>query len=264
MQITPENYYSFEAEREFMSVSQYRDFLACEAKALAKLKNEWVEEPTTEMLVGSYVHAWVEGPEALKKFKENTPQMFKKNGEPYAQFAHADKMIECLQNDPAAMYFLEGQKEVIMTGEIGGVPWKIKIDVYNPDKKRIVEIKTTRSITELYWDARYGARVSFVEMFDYPLQMAVYLEIERQNSGRDKWLEPLILAVSKEDPPDHAVISLNDPSRLTSELEEVKRNLHRILAVKTGKIAPTRCEKCNYCRSTKKISHIIFYLDLVN
>ena len=53
MFLTESNYYSPEANKEFLSVSQYKDFIGtwakpgCEARAMAKLNGEWEEEVTT-------------------------------------------------------------------------------------------------------------------------------------------------------------------------------------------------------------------------
>lgn len=50
MQLTDGNYYSQEANREYMSVSQFKDFagtygkLPCEFTALEKLEERWKEE----------------------------------------------------------------------------------------------------------------------------------------------------------------------------------------------------------------------------
>ena len=52
--LSDENYYSNEADWHYMSVSQYKSFLECEAATLAKLKNEW--EPDSDkkpLLVGN-------------------------------------------------------------------------------------------------------------------------------------------------------------------------------------------------------------------
>ena len=65
--LTQDNYYSQEMNREFMSVSKYKDFvgaygrLGCEYCAMEKLSGEWIEEKTTAMMVGSYVDAYFEG-----------------------------------------------------------------------------------------------------------------------------------------------------------------------------------------------------------
>lgn len=53
MQLTDENYYSQEANREYMSVSQFKDFsgtygkLACEYSAKEKLEGRWEDEKTS-------------------------------------------------------------------------------------------------------------------------------------------------------------------------------------------------------------------------
>ena len=91
MKINKRNYYSQKANIEYLSVSQYKDFCGtigkcgCEARALAKLNGEWIEEPTTAMLVGSYVDSYFEG--TLDLFKNSNPDLFKQNGEFILNFA---------------------------------------------------------------------------------------------------------------------------------------------------------------------------------
>lgn len=259
MKLNSKNYHSIEANRQYMSHSQYQDFLSCEAMAMAKLEG-WKEPDSSERLIGSYVHAAIEG--KLDDFKSEHPELFTKKGELYAQYKHADTMIEALMNDEFIQFVLQGDKEVILTADMFGVTWKAKLDTYNPVAGRIVDIKTTRSIRDKHWHKNYGY-VSFVEAYGYVTQMAIYAEIERLSSGRDEWLETLIVAVSKEDPPDKEII-LVDEDRLRIELEEVERNMERIIQVKQGIVEPKRCEKCRYCRETKKVKKIVHYLDLIS
>ena len=62
MKLTAENYYSVEANREYISVSQYKDFCgtlgkpACEEMALAKMKGEWEEEKTMPPFIRRVSH----------------------------------------------------------------------------------------------------------------------------------------------------------------------------------------------------------------
>ena len=93
--------------------------------------------------------------------------------------------------------------------------------------------------------------------------MAVYTELERLSESRWGTLEPLIVAVSKEETPDKAVICFDDES-LQNELMMVSEKLPRIIAVKEGIEEPVRCEKCRYCRTTKKINGLIHYLELID
>jgi hypothetical protein len=262
MELNKSNYHSVEMEREFMSRSQYLSFLQCEAHEMAKLNGQWVDEPSDAFLVGSYVHAWNEG--TRSEFISEHPEMFKKDGSLKANFTQADKMIAVLEADPFAMYTLQGQKEVIFTAEFAGCKWKVMADVYNPEKKRMVELKTTRSIREKFWNPDIKEKVSFIEQYNYMIQAALYSEIERLASGRPEgdWYSYYMVAVSKDDYPDKEVINLSDPTRWAYDLETIKEQMPRILAVKTGQVEPVRCERCDYCRSTKKLTRAIHYTEL--
>ena len=63
-QLTAENYYSDEANKIYLSVSQFKDFIGtygrtgCEEMALAKIKGEYRTEPTNAMMIGSYVDSY--------------------------------------------------------------------------------------------------------------------------------------------------------------------------------------------------------------
>ncbi|MFD3271483.1 PD-(D/E)XK nuclease-like domain-containing protein [Paenibacillus dendritiformis] len=264
LQLNNNNYYSDEANRLYMSNSQYKDFRTCEAMAMAKLGG-WQEPPSDALLVGSYVHAYFEGPEAFEAFKAATPEIISKQGPTKgrlkSQFREADAMIAAIGNDPLCMFILQGQKEVIMTAEFAGAHWKIKMDNYAPDRLRFSDIKTVQSITKETWDPE-GGYVSFVEAQGYVTQMALYAEIERRKYGRDGWIEPYIVAVSKEDPPDIAVVSINVYD-IKRALDEVERYMPRILAVKSGQEEPERCERCRFCRGTKVLNRIIHYSELI-
>ena len=79
MELSSENYYSKEANLEYMSVSLFKDFngtygkLACEYAALEKLYGRWIPEKTTPLLVGSYVDSYFEG--SLESFKAENPDI---------------------------------------------------------------------------------------------------------------------------------------------------------------------------------------------
>lgn len=254
-------YYSLDANMKYMSVSQYKSFIECEAATMAEIRGEYTAIDKEALVAGSYLHAWSEG--VLDKFKQdNYGFIYNKKGEPYAAFKKADEMIRTLENDELCMAYLQGDKEVIITAEYAGVLWKAKIDVLNEDSGFFTDLKSTKSIRELHYSEKHRQRVSFIEEYDYLIQAAVYAELERISSGRNNWLAPLMVAVSKEDPPDKAVISLADDGRLNMELEKVEENLPHIIAVKQGLENPKRCECCRYCRMTKKIGNVINYIAL--
>jgi len=244
-----------------MSVSQFKNFLECEAKTMAVLNGEYDDPPNAAMLVGSYVHAAFESDEVFNEFlEENNSVIFKKNGGKYADYEQADRMIEALKNDEFAMFALDGEKEQILTANLFGCDWKMKVDVINHQAKRFADIKTTRNIFERHWSEKYDGWVSFIEKWDYLLQMAIYRKIIEQNTG--ELYTPYIVAVSKEKIPNKAVVYF-DESRFDFEYQYVEGTIERILDVKNGKIEPERCEKCEYCRSTKKLNGEIEVGDLI-
>ncbi|UKS25050.1 PD-(D/E)XK nuclease-like domain-containing protein [Paenibacillus sp. HWE-109] len=256
--LTSQNYHSDEANKQYMSNSQYKDFLACESKAMAKI-NGWKESAPSVFGVGSYVHAAFEG--TLDTYKiEYATEIFNAKGKPYADYAKADDMIRVLKSDPFCMFILQGQKEVIMTAGFAGAVWKIRLDLYAPERSLFADIKTVKSIHDKYWDNDRGY-VSFVEAYKYDTQMAIYAEIEKRFSKRQNWYKPLIVAVSKEDVPDKEVIGFDD-NDIERELETIAGNMPRIMSVKTGMEEPNRCEKCRFCRESKQLKGITHYLDL--
>lgn len=260
LKLNNENYYSREADLVYMSNSQYKDFITCEAMAMAKLAGTWKEPSNDNLLLGSYVHSWLEG--TLENFKKDNPSLFTKKGDLYAQYRVADQMIEALKNDEFIMFVLQGQKEVIITAEFAGTWWKAKLDTYNPTGGRFADLKTVKAIRERHWDKKLGVYVSFAEAYGYLRQLSLYAELERLWVGRDHWLEPLIVAVSKEDPPDKEIIGV-DTDRMQMELDEIQQNMDRILLVKNGFEEPIRCGECRFCRETKKINRVVHYMDLV-
>lgn len=249
MQLTEENYYSTGANREYMSVSQYKDFAetygraACEAAALARLRGEWVEEPSTAMLVGSYVDHHFEG--TLDSFRSEHPEIFRKDGGLKADYAQAERLIERAERDPLFCKYMSGEKQVIMTGEYGGCKWKIKMDSYLVGKA-IVDLKVVASIREVKW-TKFGC-LDFIRYWGYDIQGAIYQEIVRQNTG--KKLPFYIAAISKEKEPDLELIQVSDVY-LQDALARVGERLPRVLAVKRGEEPPKRCERCDYCKRTK-------------
>lgn len=252
--LTNENYHSKEANLAYMSVSQFKSMVACEAKAIAELKGEFIRPPSTALLVGSYLHAALENDSVFAEFFEKErDSIISGRGNKYAPFVQADEMIETVKNDAFCMFALEGEKEIIMTGELFGIPWKIKIDSINHQRGTFTDLKSTQELRKRFWSEKYNGWVSFVQAFDYVLQMYVYREIIYQNTGQ--YYEPYIVAVTKESPPDKAVLSI-DSGRFGFEQEYVQTLLPSVLEAMQGIKKPHRCDKCAYCRGNKVLNSV--------
>ena len=239
MILTNENYYSQKANCEYMSVSQYKSFRRCEAAAMAELTRAWEQPKSTALLVGSYVDSWFEG--TLDAFYDENPEIFKKDGSLKSDYIQAEQIIARVQQDPMFMRYMSGKKQEIRTRELFGAKWKIKIDSLLPDK--IVDLKVMRSMERIMGK-------SFVEHWGYDLQMAIYAAVE----GSD--LATYLAVVTKQVPADMEIISI-PKWRREELLEDVGRNMPRILAVKSGRAEPERCGVCEYCRATKRLTEPI-------
>ena len=262
MILTAENYFSPEASHKYLSVSQYKDFIgtigrpACEAEAMAKLDGYWGDKTTTALLVGSYVDAHFEG--TLPLFQAQHPDIFTKQGALKAEYRRADEIINRIERDALFMKHMSGEKQVIMTADMFGSPWKIKIDSYLPGKA-IVDLKVMRELHKAEYTKDYGY-MNFVEYWGYDIQGAVYQEVVYRNTGQR--LPFFIAAASKEEEPDIELIWIPD-ERLHERLVEVEQNTPKVVMLKNHEVEPLRCGLCDYCKHTKVLTKPIHYSELL-
>ena len=242
VRLNSKNYYGKKANQEFMSVSQYKSFLKCEACAMAELNGTYEREESSALLLGSLVDEMLTGTKTSRErfMEENYSKLYKKNGEPYADMARALEAIKKVRSQPLMMKYLSGQTQKIMTGEIGGIPWKIKMDSYKPGEF-IADLKYLRDFRSpnLFENP--------IKYWGYDTQMAVYQEIVYQNTGLR--LPTYLVIVTKESVPRVAVCEVKQWN-LDEALDEVKKRLPRIIEVKSGSVEPERCNVCDYCADT--------------
>ena len=121
--LTNDNYYE---DTEYMSASQFKDFLKCEAYGLAKYKKEWIDETSPAFLIGGYVDAYFS--DELERYRFDHPELFNKDGSLKATYKIAEVVIDRIKQDEYMMQLLSGVTQLIQTGTISGVPFKIKMD----------------------------------------------------------------------------------------------------------------------------------------
>lgn len=261
MELLEENYYGKEANLKYMSVSQFKDFngtygkMACEFAAMEKLHERWMPEKSTALLVGSYVDSYFEG--SLERFKEENPELFTQRGELKSSYKKAEEVIARIERDDYFLKYMSGEKQRIMTGEIDGVDWKIKMDSYI-EGVAIVDLKVMESITKLKWVPDIGY-LDFVRYWGYDIQGAVYQEIVYQNTG--KRLPFYIAAATKENEPDIRIIQITQ-NYLDEAMQVVKTNLPRIIRVKNRETKPDKCDTCDCCRHNRILTRPISINDL--
>jgi len=243
--LTAENYYGTEANEHYWSASQIKSMMDCPARTIAEMRGEYVRPSNIALLVGSYVDAHFEG--TLDIFRAKHPEIFKKDGGLKSEYILAEKMIARAERDEVFMSYMDGEKQVIKTATIFGLPFKCKYDVYKSGE-RIVDLKTTKDFNPLYKEGQ--GRLSFAEFWNWPLQMAIYQAVEGNN------LPCYLAALTKQDPPDIGVFQIPQ-YQLDAEMLTLKSNIEYYDAIKHGVIDAPRCEKCAYCRETKKLTGAI-------
>lgn len=251
MQINESNYYTPEANSKYWSYSMFKAFDTCEAAGLAQIRGQYKREKTKALLFGGYVDAYFSGD--LDEFVgEHYDELYTKKGTLYADFQHAERVINAVECQPLMMEFLEGEKQVIKTAKLFGVDWKIKMDVYNGE--RIVDFKTAKDFEPVYKEG-FG-KVSFIEAYGYDIQGAVYQKIVELNTG--KKLPFYIVGVTKEKVPDVTVLQIPQPV-LDTALKIVESKIDRFDLIKTGEIEPEGCGRCEYCKSVKVLTEPVVY-----
>jgi hypothetical protein len=234
MELTEENYYTKEADLEYFSVSQFKSFMQCEAAAMEKLRGEYEPPMTKAMLVGSFVDAYVEG--TLDSFIKKHPEVFTRRKELRAEFRQANEIIKLIDEHKDFNKFLSGEHQKILTAEMFGVPWKIKMDSF------IEGICIT--------DLKVIAKTKNLPYWRYDWQGAVYQKVAEANGCG---LLPFYLAtVTKEKVSDINIFQI-EQAQLDLALREVEENMPHLIEVKQGKAEPKRCESCPYCRMTRKV-----------
>jgi len=247
--LTEENYYQ---DKSFFSVSLFKSFQRCPARAMAILNGEW-EPPkkSKALMVGSFVDEALTGTEeSMRKFLyDNERDIYKKGGGKYSEFVQAEETIERVKEQPLMMHYLSGEHQRIMTGEIEGVPFKIKMDSYKPG--------------EFIADLKYMASLRSPNLFEpmikywgYDLQAACYQEIVRQNTGETL---PFYFVVATKEKPAHLEVGQISQFNMDDALEIVRKNIKRYQAMRNGEIEAERCEdySCDYCTTTKTIKQAI-------
>lgn len=233
IKITNNNYYSDKTNNQYFSVSQFKDFMTCEAQAMAKLKGEYKTETTKPLLVGSFVDRYFEG--TLKEFAEEHPEIFTVKGELKSEFKQAEQIIKRIENDKLFMQFLSGEKQRIFTFKMFGVWWKIKLDSYIPNVC-ITDLKVVKDFSSLV-------------KFRYDIQGAVYQKGVEICTGEKL---PFYLAASTKEKTIDLDIFQIQQSDLDTALEDVELMIDRFIQVKKGKEEPIHCGQCEYCKSIKK------------
>lgn len=267
-ELNKDNYFSEEANKKYLSCSSLKGFIKCEAAELAKINGDYKYEDKTCFLLGSYVHAWAESEESFSKFiEENRTYIFQKTkkGEKYKEFKEADERIKYLENNKNQYKILFNlirhktvEHEKIFTCNLFGIDFKIMIDIYNPTLNLFADLKYMKSVDDKFWNG--SEYVNFIFNYKYDWQMVVYSEVERIANNRKEPLVPILLTITKQNPPGVYYFRGFDNIEIRKDiLNKVQIYIERIKELKEGKVTPINCNKCDYCRETQGVQVIKDY-----
>ena len=187
---------------------------------------------TRAMLTGSFVDSYFEG--TLDAFMKEHPEVFTRRQELRSEFRKANEIISRLQEDETFMRFMSGEKQRIMTFELFGFPWKMKMDSYIPgicitDLKVVQRFRTLNTRSSVLQGAVYQKGVQLVTSEHLPFYLAV---------------------ATKERMIDLDIFQITQPV-LDIALREIEQNIEHYARVKYGQEEPVYCGKCDYCKSVK-------------
>lgn len=248
MKLTEENYFSPEASMKYFGHTQFCDFMKCEAKALAIAKGEYEQPLTDSLLIGQYVDAYFTGD--ANSFVSHHPEMLKKDGTLKAVYIGAERAIHRAERDDMFMKYISGAKQQIMTGKLFGYDWKIKVDAFH-EGKAIVDLKCMKDFESKFVDGL--GHVDFCTAWNYDYQAAIYQAVVQDATGEK--LPFIIAGITKQDPSDIGLFKIPQ-HMIDSCLKVIEATIDRYAAIKAGDVEPRRCEKCDYCRTTKVLNSV--------
>ena len=150
-------------------------------------------------------------------------------------YEKANEIIGRIQADPLFMQFMGGEKQRIMTFELFGLPWKMKMDSYLPGI----------CITDLKVVANFRS----LPAWRYDLQGAVYQAGVLAVTGEQ--LPFYLAAATKERVVDLDIFQIPQLT-LDRALDEIAAMLPHFVNVKNGLEPAKFCGRCDYCKSMKK------------
>lgn len=278
IQPTTENYYSIDISREYMSCSQLHAFQECSEYAYHRyIVGDRKSEEIKAFTDGNFAHSYFEGKEAHDKFLESHPELYatrgKNTGELKAEYASAYQAFKKAEADKEWFYKMQGEHEVILTGEVCGQPWCIRVDVLNDEKKFASDFKYMASLNGSHWMKipydlegnvmpinsnglhvhHKNVEVPFWEKYSYWSRFAIYRTIIFQNTN--EIYDMYMPVITKEHPSDRNVYCFDNAGRYQHEMAEIRNAMPSILKWRNGDDLQ-KCGKCGYCRNTKKIETI--------
>lgn len=249
LELSHATYHSLDADRVYMSSHQYADWVECAAREFARQAGKYDPPDKEAFLVGNYVDCALLTPDKFPAFLEaNADLLLNNKAKKYAPIVRADEMIERAKRDPCFMLALQGEHQVIVVWEMFGVWWKAMLDVVDSGHGWLCDLKTCASFDMFEWSDYYRKKVPFYERY-WP-QFAIYDQAYK--SRHEVPPDALAMAaITKQAPPDIDIWAFESRERFAMELADIEAKLPEVMDMKAGKIPPSACGVCDFCRAHK-------------
>lgn len=256
-----DNYHSIEANKEYMSNSQWASWMDCAAATKAEQDGLYVKEQTDAMFISSYYDRALTAPDEFEAYcLKHRDKIFKEVGkkgektwEKRADFETADTIIAVIKADPAYQQLVANCKmQEIMTGEIGGVPFRYMADfTMHGGRAAVLDLKCMANFEPVYVES-CRRKIEWIDAWGYLRQLSIGRRLYRQRYN----INPImgILATTKQEIPDRRTYIFEDEERAENEIQHIIEMLPTVLSWKSGAVEPPACGTCAYCRSKSSFS----------
>lgn len=252
MLLTPENYHSDEARAAYISSSDIKLAMRCEAMWAAQDKGQYRRPEGTAAF--AYGHLFEEALTGnaetyITQHPELTLSRGPRKGELYAEYSGAIDLAAAVRRSSFLANLIDRcRKQVILTGELCGLPVRVMMDLVDEDES-IYDIKSAKDFRTV-WDDDRQEYMDWWAVWKYPVQLWVYREVARQNGLTVPHVG--LIAGSKSNMDVQAVRFSEET--MTAAQADAEYTLRRMAAIRKGD-KPDECGRCEWCLSQKKIDN---------
>lgn len=251
MVLTPDNYHSPEARAAYISSSDVKLAMRCEAMWLAQNLGIYQRPESSDAF--AYGHLFEEAASGnaeayIQDHPELTLTRGANKGHLRAAYADAIELAGAVRRSPYLSRLIgRCRKQVIFTGVLFGMPARMMADLVDTDGS-IYDFKTARDFRPV-WDSDREEYREWWSVWDYPVQLWFYREIARQNGLTVPRVG--LIAGSKADMDVQAL--LFGPDTMQAAEADAAYTMSRMSSIRNGD-KPEACGHCEWCLSQKRIT----------
>ena len=184
------------------------------------------------------------------EFLKDHPELLTQKGELRANYQRVADAAHAIRRQPVLTDIIDRcEKQVILVGEIAGVPFKGCVDLLDPETLDSYDTKNVKDFRRVWCDAEFS-KMEWYFAYGYHYQAAIYRELIRQNFGRVG--NQHLIAATKEVVPDVEFWIFSDEI-LNNAISIIEHCAPRYNDIKQGREKACGCGYCDHCKTTRVI-----------